>query len=185
MEKLNVRTENGKIYSFIRDKWLIKTPEEEVRQKFVCVLVNEFGYSISQMGEELKVNNSHRGQGKARADIVVWKSEQDKSDGKTAFIVVECKAENVKIHKEDYYQGFNYASWAGASFFVTTNNRETKYFNVDKDYLPKNLEEIVLVPKAKEVNDDKRIIKDFKMGTIKDSSYDGFRVLLDELLTLL
>ena len=157
MAQLEIRTENGKIYSFIRDKWLIKTPEEEVRQKFVCVLVNEFGYSISQMGEELKVNNSHRGQGKARADIVVWKSEQDKSNGKAAFIVVECKAENVKIHKEDYYQGFNYASWAGASFFVTTNNRETKYFNVDKDYLPKNLEEIVLIPKAKEVNDDNRI----------------------------
>ena len=157
MAQLEIKKENGKIYSFIRDKWLIRTPEEEVRQNFVCVLVNEFGYSISQMGEELKVNNSQRGQGKARADIVVWKSEQDKSDGKTAFIVVECKAENVKIHKEDYYQGFNYASWAGASFFVTTNNRETKYFNVDKDYLPKNLEEIVLIPKAKEVNDDKRI----------------------------
>lgn len=157
MAQLEIKKENGKIYSFIRDKWLIRTPEEEVRQNFVCVLVNEFGYSINQMGEELKVNNSQRGQGKARADIVVWKSEQDKSDGKTAFIVVECKAENVKIHKEDYYQGFNYASWAGASFFVTTNNRETKYFNVDKDYLPKNLEEIVTIPKAEEVNNDNRI----------------------------
>ena len=157
MAQLEIKKENGKIYSFIRDKWLIRTPEEEVRQKFVCVLVNEFGYSISQMGEELKVNNSHRGQGKARADIVVWKNEQDKTSGKSAFIVVECKAETVKIHKEDYFQGYNYASWAGASFFVTTNNRETKYFNVDKDYLPKNLEEIVTIPKAEEVNNDNRI----------------------------
>lgn len=157
MAQLEIKKENGKIYSFIRDKWLIRTPEEEVRQNFVCVLVNEFGYSISQMGEELKVNNSQRGQGKARADIVVWKSEQDKASGKSAFIVVECKAETVKIHKEDYFQGYNYASWAGASFFVTTNNRETKYFNVDKDYLPKNLEEIVTIPKVKEVNNDNRI----------------------------
>ena len=157
MAQLEIRTENGKIYSFIRDKWLIKTPEEEVRQRFVCVLVNEFGYSINQMGEEIVMNLTRRGTGSARADIVIWKSEQDKADGKSAFIVVECKAENIKIHKEDYYQGQSYAKMGGASFFVTTNNRETKYFNVDKDYLPKNLEEIVTIPKAEEVNNDNRI----------------------------
>ena len=108
MAQLEIRTENGKIYSFIRDKWLIKTPEEEVRQRFVCVLVNEFGYSINQMGEEIVMNLTRRGTGSARADIVIWKSEQDKADGKSAFIVVECKAENIKIHKEDYYQGQSY-----------------------------------------------------------------------------
>ena len=80
MAQLEIRTENGKIYSFIRDKWLIKTPEEEVRQKFVCVLVNEFGYSINQMGEEIVMNLTRRGTGSARADIVIWKSEQDKAD---------------------------------------------------------------------------------------------------------
>lgn len=30
---------------------------------------------------------------------------------------------------------FNYASWAHAEFFVTTNEKETKYFNVDPAYL--------------------------------------------------
>ena len=29
---LKVKIEKGKIYSFIRDKWLVCTPEEEVRQ---------------------------------------------------------------------------------------------------------------------------------------------------------
>lgn len=98
-------------------------------------------YTPEQMAQELKVTNAQRGQGAARADIVIWKSERDKSENRNAFIVVECKAENVRIHEEDYYQGLNYASWAGASFFVTTNEKETKYFNVDKDYLPKNLTE--------------------------------------------
>ena len=32
--------------------------------------------------KELKVNNSHRGQGKARADIVIWKSKEDKKKNK-------------------------------------------------------------------------------------------------------
>ena len=121
---LEIKIDNGKIYSFIRDKWLVCTPEEIVRQNFVCELVNNFGYEIAQLGEELQVNNSHRGQGKARADIVVWKNSDDKLNNKSAFIVVECKAENIKIHEEDYYQGYNYAAWAGASFFVTTNNKK-------------------------------------------------------------
>ena len=110
-----------------------------------------------QMDQELKVNNSKRGQGKARADIVIWKSEQDKKDKKAAFIVVECKAENVKVRVEDYYQGFNYASWAHAEFFVTTNEKETKYFNVDPAYLPQKLDEVVAIPTAKDVDDAARI----------------------------
>lgn len=109
------------------------------------------------MEQELKVNNSKRGQGKARADIVIWKSEQDKKDKKAAFIVVECKAENVKVRVEDYYQGFNYASWAHAEFFVTTNEKETKYFNVDPAYLPQKLDEVVAIPTAKDVDDAARI----------------------------
>ena len=154
---LKVEINNGKIYSFIREKWLVCTPEEVVRQNFVCELVNNFGYNVNQLGEELQVNNSQRGQGKARADLVVWKSEEDKYNNKSAFIVVECKAENIKIHEEDYYQGYNYAAWAGASFFVTTNNKETKYFNVDKSMMPKRLEEIITIPKKSEINNDKRV----------------------------
>ena len=154
---LKVDIKNGKIYSFIRDKWLVCTPEEEVRQGFIGTLVNNFGYSLEQMDEERQVNNSQRGQGKARADIIVWKTIEDKKQNKAAFIVVECKAENVKIHEEDYYQGYNYASWAGASFFVTTNNRETKYFNVDKTMMPKKLEEIVTIPTAEEADNERRV----------------------------
>lgn len=176
MSNLEIRKENGKIYSFIRDKWLVCTPEEEVRQNFVCTLVNVFGYLVEQMAEEIQLTNSHRGQGQARADIVVWKSPIDKANNKSAFIVVECKAENVKIHEEDYFQGFNYAAWAGASFFVTTNNRETKYFNVDKNSLPKELEEIVTIPKASETEDEKRI-KDILSQT-KTFTRDEFTTLL-------
>ena len=154
---LEISIKDGKIYSYIRDKWLVCTPEEEVRQGFILTLINKFGYLPDQIVEEVQVNNSQRGQGQARADIVVWKSVEDKINNKSAFIVVECKAENVKIHEEDYYQGYNYAAWAGASFFVTTNNRETKYFNVDKTMMPKKLEEIVTIPTASEADNERRV----------------------------
>lgn len=157
MADLEVQEKDGKIYCPLKKAWHISTPEERVRQYYIAILANKYGYSLKQMEQELKVNNSKRGQGKARAYIVIWKNEQDKKDKKAAFIVVECKAENVKVRVEDYYQGFNYASWAHADFFVTTNEKETKYFNVDPAYLPQKLDEVVAIPTAKDVDDAARI----------------------------
>lgn len=154
---MEIKIESNLIYSPIRDKWLVLKPEEEVRQRYVCRLVDSYGYDIKQMGEEVKVTNSQRGQGAARADIVVWRNEEDKRKGKNALIVVECKAENVTIRQADYFQGYNYAAWAGAKFFVTTNLKETRIFKVVEDAMPKKLEEIADIPSADMVNDDKKI----------------------------
>lgn len=174
--KLEVQIDGNKIYSPLRDKWLVLTPEEQVRQNYICRLVNVYGYSLEQMDEELKVNNSHRGQGKARADIVIWKSKEDKQKNKAAFIVIECKAETVKIQQQDYYQGANYAAWSGASFFVTTNTKETKFFRVDKDSMPKDLDEIIDIPNASIINDQKKIDK--LLSQTKAFSRDEFAKLL-------
>ena len=102
MSTLKIKRENGKIFCPLADSWHIETPEEKVRQEYIKILVENYGYSLDQMAQEIKVNNSQRGQGKARADIVIWKSKQDKIESKAAFIVVECKAENVRIREEDY-----------------------------------------------------------------------------------
>lgn len=154
---MEIKIESNQIYSPIRDKWLVLKPEEEVRQRYVCRLVDSYGYGIKQMGEEVKVTNSQRGQGAARADIVIWRNEEDKRKGKNALIVVECKAENVTIRQADYFQGYNYAAWAGAKFFVTTNLKETRIFKVVEDAMPKKLEEIADIPSADMVDDDKKI----------------------------
>ena len=176
--KLEVQVDGNKIYSPLRDKWLILTPEEQVRQNYICRLINFYGYSLEQMDEELKVNNSHRGQGKARADIVIWKSQEDKQKNKAAFIVIECKAETVKIQQQDYYQGANYAAWSGANFFVTTNAKETKFFRVDKDSMPKDLDEIIDIPNASIINDQKKIDK--LLAQTKAFSRDEFAKLLQK-----
>lgn len=163
MEEIKVKEENGKIWCPLKNAYHVSTPEERVRQTWVCKLVNEYGYSLEQMAQEVSVTTSKkssgeaRGDGNARADLVIWKSKEDKLAEKRAFIVVELKAENVRVRVEDYYQGQNYASWAGASFFVTSNEKETKYFNVDPDYLPKRLEEIVALPTYNESLNDKKV----------------------------
>jgi type I restriction enzyme M protein len=42
-EPINVRRQKGQIWSHVRQKWLNETPEEAVRQEFLCILVNEYG----------------------------------------------------------------------------------------------------------------------------------------------
>ena len=154
---MEIQIKDNKIYAPLKGKWLVLKPEEEVRQTYICRLVDSYGYDIKQMAQEMQVNNSQRGQGMARADIVIWRNEQDKLDSKTPLIVVECKAENVTIRQADYFQGYNYAGWAGADFFVTTNLKETRIFKVDKSKMPKELDEIADIPKADIANDRKKI----------------------------
>ena len=173
---MEVQIKNNKIFAPLKDKWLVLKPEEEVRQKYVCRLIDNYGYSIEQMTQEIPVNNSHRGQGMARADIAVWRNVEDKNNGISPIIIVECKAESVTIHEEDYFQGYNYASWAGADFFVTTNLKETRIFRVIKGEMPKKLEEIIDIPNASQANNEKEIDK--LMKQTKAFSRDEFSKLL-------
>ena len=154
---MELKINGNKIFAPLKNKELVLTPEERVRQEYICRLVNHYGYDLVQMEQELQVNNSHRGQGKARADIVVWKSASAKSNEDAAAIVVECKAEHITIREEDYFQGYNYAAWAGADFFVTTNLKETRVFKVNKGKLPKLLEEIVDIPRAEDLTNAKKL----------------------------
>ena len=156
---MEIQIKDNKIFSPLKDKWLVNKPEEEVRQKYICRLIDSYGYSKDQMDQEIQVSNSQRGQGAARADIVVWRSREDKENKKYPLIVVECKAESVTIRKEDYFQGMNYASWAHADFFVTTNLKETRIFKIIKGQIPDKLDEIVDIPNATQANSQKEIDK--------------------------
>lgn len=173
---MEVQIKDNKIFAPLKDKWLVLKPEEEVRQNYIVRLVKSYGFELNQMAQEVKVNNSQRGQGRAMADIVIWKSEADKLADKSPIIVVECKAEHITIHEEDYFQGYNYASWAGADFFVTTNEKETRIFKVVKGVIPKKLEEIVNIPNAQEIKSDKKI--DELLKQTKAFTRDEFSKLL-------
>jgi type I restriction enzyme M protein len=171
-ERLAVRRENGKIWSHLRRRWLVETPEETVRQDYLCVLVTEYGFSLQQLDEEREVTG--RGSGQARADFVVWRTAQDKLDSANPLIVVECKSNNVAIRAADYAQGDNYARLSGARFFVTHNRRETKYWRVQHDRMPKSLDEISNVPHADATDADIEQL----ITTLKVFKEDEFAALL-------
>jgi len=144
---LAVRRDNNKIFSHVRNKWLDETPEEAVRQDYLCILVNQYGYTLDQIAEEVSTPGP-RGNRHARADLVIWRTAQDKRDGKTALIVVECKADNVAIDNATYEQGANYANYERAKFFVAHNRRATKFFKVDLALRAPNYAEVKDIPRA-------------------------------------
>lgn len=178
---IKVKIEKGRINTPLNGEntTLEATPEEIVRQNFIAYLVNELGYSLNQMAQELKVTNSQRGTGRASADIVIWKTKEDKDENNLASIVIECKSDNVTIQPADYYQGLNYATWVSADFFVTHNSKETRCFQVFKEKIPKNLgKELSRIPSAEELLDDKKKAKLFQDQKVFEK--DEFAKLLHQ-----
>lgn len=160
-----------------KDTWLVLTPEEKVRQEYICRLVNHYGYSLDQMQQEVTVaEGNKRGTGRASADIVVWRSKEDVFK-KPPVIAVECKADNINIVEGDYWQGSHYARYMKTPFFVTTNLKHTKVFKVNLDGFPKDLEDEILdIPSNADLKNEKRI-KDLLTQT-KAFTRDEFSNLL-------
>lgn len=167
---LSIQEKDNKIFSHIRKMWLIKTPEEIVRQNYLLTLVNEYGYSLDQIDEELAITG--RGSGKARADFVIWKTTEDKQKAKAPLVIVECKSDNITVSAKDYAQGENYARITNAPFFTTHNSKETKFWRVKKDRMPGYTEEIEDMPKAgateKQIVDLLARLKVFKENEFAD-----------------
>ena len=63
--KIKRDEKKGKIWSHVRSKWLVETPEETVRQEYLLVLVNEYGFALDQIAEEMDLTG--RGSASARA----------------------------------------------------------------------------------------------------------------------
>ncbi len=173
---LKPRYKDKKIFSPLRNKYLDAQPEEVVRQEFVCKLINEYGYSISQMEEEVKLTTSQRGTGRASADIVVWKNEEEKKKKKTAFLVVELKADTLRLKVEDCYQGYNYATWSRAKLFAVSNGKELQVYKTVEEELPLQLQPVNDIPNADTILDDKKL-KD-ALAKTKEFTGDEFAKLL-------
>jgi type I restriction enzyme M protein len=152
--KLNIQIEGNMIYSPILDKMIPITPEEEIRQQFICDLVNLHGYKLDQIGQELikSIGNDY-------VDIVIWKTSIDKQkkEKPSIIIVIECKAEYLSIDTKNFKNGYQFASISGASLFVATNKKETKIFHLDDSTAFSRLKELKNFPPASILNNDKKL----------------------------
>jgi type I restriction enzyme M protein len=176
-DQLQIR--GNEIFSPLRQKWVSLTPEEMVRQQYLKVLVEEYGFTYDHMAEEVEVTG--RGSAQARADFIIWRTPQDKAGQNSPLIVVETKADNVTIDPAVYAQGENYARLTNAPFFVTHNHRETRYWRVLHERMPKQVEEIEGIPHAdasdKEIKELIERLKVFKEDEFADLLHQCHNVI--------
>jgi predicted type IV restriction endonuclease len=131
MQKLNFPTYSFRfknsenkvaIFDEIRKKFIILTPEEWVRQHVVGYLLEEKKYPKSLINVEkvLKVNGLRK-----RYDVVVFNP-----DG-SIFILVECKAPEVKISQATFDQIARYNMTMKADFLMVTNGINHYFCQMD------------------------------------------------------
>ncbi len=113
-----------KIFSKLRKKFIILTPEEWVRQHCVLFLIHEKGFSPQLMNEEKKVEVN--GMSK-RYDIIIYKP-----DGQLK-LIVECKAPTVNITQDTFDQIARYNLSLDAQYLMLTNGINHYFCQLDYD----------------------------------------------------
>lgn len=124
--RLLVKDKNGKRYVFdhLRKKYLVLTPEELIRQKFVRYLIEEKGYpkSLFRLEGSLKY-----GQMAKRSDILVF----DKNAH--PFLLIECKSYKVRINENVFRQVSVYNHTVKAPFWGVTNGISHVFYEIDHE----------------------------------------------------
>lgn len=106
-----------------------------VRQLYLLVLIEDYGYSTSKMELEYEVTF---GREKKRADIVIF----DKQDTTAPFIIVEVKKPKLKDGKE---QLKSYCNATGAPIGVWSNGKSISYYHRKG---PNYFEDLSSIPRA-------------------------------------
>ena len=120
--EIKYRNNNKEIFAPLKNSWLVATPEEIIRQKTICRLVNYYGYDLKQMEQDLAV--IHSSFKRLKTSIIVWKTVQACQEKKNPLIFIHCLA-NDDIIKSDYVEVENYALLLGTEYF-TIHSEETK-----------------------------------------------------------
>ena len=120
------------IFDEIRKKFIIITPEEWVRQHVVQFLLQDKKYPKSHINVEklLKINDLIK-----RYDVVVYNP-----DG-SIYILVECKAPEIKISQHTFDQIARYNMTLNANYLMVTNGLNHYFCKMDYekekyDFLP-------------------------------------------------
>jgi hypothetical protein len=110
------------IFDEIRKKFIIITPEEWVRQHVVQFLLQDKKYPKSHINVEklLKINDLNK-----RYDIVVYNP-----DG-SIYILVECKAPEIKISQHTFDQIARYNMTLNAEYLMVTNGLNHYFCKMD------------------------------------------------------
>ncbi len=110
--KLRRKGETLFVRCFIRNKEVVLTPEEWVRQHLVHYLIQHAGYQKGKIAVEyaLKYNGTIK-----RCDILIF------NDLGSPLVIIECKAPEVMIDKNTFYQAAKYDHTLNAACLMVSN----------------------------------------------------------------
>ncbi len=113
---------NTHIFDVIRKKFVVLQPEEWVRQHCIQFLINEKNFPVSLINVEKRVQINGLNK---RYDIVVFNS-----DG-SIYLIIECKAPEVKISQSAFDQIARYNLVLKASYLMVTNGLNHYFCTMD------------------------------------------------------
>ncbi|MDE6066294.1 MAG: type I restriction enzyme HsdR N-terminal domain-containing protein [Duncaniella sp.] len=111
------------VRDILRDKWVLLTPEEWVRQHFVHFLTHTLGYPAAMMANEVGItlNSTSR-----RCDTVVYARDL------TPLMIVEYKAPTVRIDRKVFDQIVRYNIVLQVPYLLVSNGMEHYCFRVNR-----------------------------------------------------
>lgn len=144
MQKLNLpeyafrtKTEDGKHFIFdgIRNKFVVLTPEEWVRQNFIQYLKNEKKYpgALMSVEKQILVNNNQR-----RFDLLIYTRNGQ------PHLIAEFKAPKVKITQETFDQVVRYNMSLRVERVVVSNGLQ--HFACEIDYIKNSYSYLPEIP---------------------------------------
>jgi len=103
------------IFDSIRKKNIVLTPEEWVRQNFIEFMcqVHQYPKELMSVEKGLKVLTLQK-----RSDILVYNRQG------VPWLLVECKAPQVKLNEDTIYQALHYHIKLKVKFIIITNGLE-------------------------------------------------------------
>ena len=122
---LKLKNEEGNqfVFDIIRKKYVVLTPEEWVRQHFIHLMINHLGYPKSLMKVESGLSYFKSAK---RSDITLRTPE-----GKL-FLLVECKAPDVKLDQKALNQVSIYNKELKATNVALTNGLQHYIWSFDE-----------------------------------------------------
>ena len=121
IKELNQRTQ---IFDSIRKKYVALTPEEWVRQNFIQYLIHEKEFPTSLIAIEI---GSKYNLLKQRSDVVIYSKTGD------PLLLIECKAPEVNITEEVFYQIARYNKAFRVKYLIVTNGMVHYFSMIDKN----------------------------------------------------
>jgi len=110
------------IFDEIRKKFILLTPEEWVRQHIIQFLLQEKNYPKSHINVEkiIKINSLNK-----RYDIIVYEPNGE------LFLLIECKAPDVKISQQTFDQIARYNLVLNAKYLMVSNGLNHYFCQMD------------------------------------------------------